>query len=126
MKILQTNTEKRNLWIPIMIFLLATLPRVIFCLVMIPVGVLSDETATISGGAYLAGYDWSQVIQHAGYYGTGFTALMAPLFMVTDDPVIIYRGIGMACAVLQGASSLIVYRIFTKYFSIEKILFVAV
>lgn len=126
MKKIQINTEKRNLWIPIMIFLLATLPRVIFCLFMIPVGVLSDETATISGAAYLAGYDWSQVIQHAGYYGTGFTALMAPLFMATDDPVIIYRGIGMVCAVLQGASSLIAYRIFTKYFSIEKILFVAV
>ena len=83
------------------LFLVAWIPRVILCMQTVPVRTLSDELATISGAAYFAGLDWSAVISNAGYYGSGFSALFAPLFLLTDNPFVIYKGMLIGASVVK-------------------------
>lgn len=94
-------------------------PRIILCILSYPVCVFSDEVATISGGAFFAGLDWSGVVSHAGYYGTGMTAWTAPLFRITDDPVLLYRGILIFCTFIQSAVVLIAYWLLNNYLKIS-------
>lgn len=100
-------------------FCAAFLPKAILCFFALPVGTLSDEVATMSSAAYLAGYDWSAVVSHAGYYGQGFTWLFSPIFMITDNPFIIYRSILLICTLVQSLPSLICYHILENYFNVK-------
>lgn len=105
-------------------FILALLPRLIVALQSQPVRTISDEVASIAAGAYYAGYDWSEVIQHAGYYGTGFYALFTWIFWLTDDPVIIYRTILAGCAIVQALVVPVCYGILRYIFEIKSTAFV--
>lgn len=106
--------------------LLAFLPRLYFCLT----GRLgfwpSDEIGTLSSGALLAGYDWSAVVSNAGYYGQGFYCLFAPLYLLTDNPFVIYKCIAVTCALLQGSIYFIAYHICKNYFHVENMQFMAI
>lgn len=101
--------------------MLALLPRLIFSLQACPVRILSDEVATMSGGAFFAGLDWSRVISHAGYYGVGFSLFTAPFFVLTDNPFIIYRGISVTCAVLQAATAPVCFHLMETYFDVKDV-----
>lgn len=103
----------------ILTFCVAFLPKAVLCFFALPVGTLSDEVATMSSAAYLAGYDWSAVVSHAGYYGQGFTWLFSPIFMITDNPFIIYRSILLICTLVQSLPSLICYHILENYFNVK-------
>lgn len=100
-------------------FCAAFIPKAVLCFFALPVGTLSDEVATMSSAAYLAGYDWSAVVSHAGYYGQGFTWLFSPIFMITDNPFIIYRSILLICTLVQSIPSLICYHILENYFDVK-------
>lgn len=95
------------------------IPRLVLCLFSYPVCVFSDEVATISGGAFFAGLDWSAVVSHAGYYGSGMTAWTALLFRATDDPVLLYRGILIFCTLIQAAVVWIAYWLLTDYLGLR-------
>lgn len=101
------------------VFMIALLPKLYLSLTALPLKTFSDELATISSAAYLAGFDWSQTVSNAGYYGQGFHCLFAPLFMLTDNPVIIYRVVVSVYAVLQAAVAPISYHLMKKYFEIS-------
>lgn len=105
------------------LFLVAWIPRVILCMQTVPVRTLSDELATISGAAYFAGLDWSAVISNAGYYGSGFSALFAPLFLLTDNPFVIYKGMLIGASVFQALIAPISFHLFHKYFKIKSYAF---
>ena len=51
----------------------------------------ADEFGTIAGASYFAGLDWSNVVSHISYYGFGYSVLMAPIFLITDNPVVIFQ-----------------------------------
>lgn len=107
-----------------MIILLASfVPRAVLCFFAEPVAAVSDEVATIAGGAYWAGLDWSAVVSHAGYYGTGMTALTSVFFKITDDPRIIYILITLFCTLLQSITSIIAYDILKNIFKIQNNIF---
>ena len=106
---------KRYRW-QIMAFLLALVPRLVLNSMAIPLRTLSDELATISSAAYLAGKDWSGVVSGAGYYGFGFSVLFAPLFALTDDPVILYRGMLAGASLMQSVPALIAYYLLVRFF----------
>lgn len=101
------------------VFLLSFLPKAILCFFMYPVSVLSDEVATIAGATLLTSYDWSSVISHAGYYGTGMSILVASLFWITDNPIVIYRGIGLLATFMQSITAVIGYSILKRNFKIK-------
>lgn len=107
----------------LVIFLMAFIPRAILCFFAEPVAIISDEVATIAGGAYWAGLDWSAVVSHAGYYGSGMTAWTSIFFRMTDDPKIIYILITLFCTLIQSVTSLISYDILKKIFNIENSIF---
>lgn len=106
--------------------LFAFLPRLYFTLT----GRLgfwpADEIGTISSSALLAGYDWSAVVSNAGYYGQGFYCLFAPLYLLTDNPFILYKCIACVCAMMQGCIYFIAYHISTRYFHVENVKFAAI
>lgn len=103
----------------LILFLAAVLPRVIICLNSQMGFWPSDEVATVSGAANLAGLDWSAVVSRAGYYGQGFYSLFAPVFYVTDDPFIIYRCMAVTCALIQGSVAYLAYYCFRRFFPIR-------
>ncbi|RDY30557.1 hypothetical protein [Lachnotalea glycerini] len=98
----------------------AILPRIILCffintLVYYP----SDEVATVSGAALLAGYNWSQVVSTAGYYGQGFYSLFAPLYKLTDNPFVIFKISIIVCSIIQGMTALMSYHCLTRYLKLK-------
>lgn len=114
-------TERKKRWLlQFALFLAAWIPRVILCMQTVPVRTLSDELATISGAAYFAGLDWSEVISNAGYYGSGFSALFAPLFLLTDNPFVIYKGMLIGASALQALVAPISCHLLYQYFGVRK------
>lgn len=54
--------------------------------------VMPDEVGYWSTGAYLAGYDWSGVVNKSPYYGWGYgSIILTPLFLFFKSPVMLYR-----------------------------------
>lgn len=125
----KSNTKKLQHIDFCILFLITCLPRLILALTGKMGFWPSDEVATLSGAASLAGYDWSAVISQAGYYGQGFYSLFAPVFMLTDNPFTIYRVIAVVCALLQGSIAFFAYHIARKYFQVRErkiLLFISV
>lgn len=110
------NKNIEEYWL---VFILAVLPKIILALQAFPLKTFSDEVATIASAASLAGYDWSAVVSHAGYYGAGFFWIFAPVFRVTDNPVIIYRVILIGCSLVQACIAPICYYLMNQYFHIS-------
>lgn len=116
------NTNKKQDWINcIIVFWLVAIPKIICCFVTHPLSIPSDEIATMSAGAYAAGLDWSAVISHAGYYGGGMSIFTAPIYWLTDNPVIIYRAVGIFCAILQSIPASIAYYVVRKYYKVKEL-----
>ena len=113
------KSKKKVLLNIVIVFLIVFIPKMILCLRAIPVSTLSDEVATMSAGAYVAGLDWSQVISHAGYYGGGMTIFTAPFYLLIDDPIAQYRLTGVFCAALQSIPAVIAYLILKKTYSVS-------
>lgn len=75
----------------ILAFMLSLIPRLYIAADTLTVRHVSDNVALLSSPAYIAGYNWSEVVSNAGYYGFGFYALFFWLFRITDNPIVIYR-----------------------------------
>ena len=114
LQVKEKNSKLMLLWV----FLAAFIPRAILCLFAEPVSIISDEVATIAGGAYWAGLDWSSVVSHAGYYGTGFTAFTAIFFKLTGNPKLLFVLITLYCSLAQSITAPIAYHILEKYFKL--------
>ena len=112
--------NKKVLLNSFIVFFAVFIPKVLLCLAAHPLSVPSDEIATMSAGAYLAGLDWSEVISHAGYYGSGMTIFTAPIYWMTDNPVVIYRAVGIFCAFLQSVPAVIAYYTVRKYYELKE------
>lgn len=79
----------------------------------------ADEFGTIAGASYFAGLDWSNVVSHISYYGFGYSVLMAPIFLITDNPVVIFQcmiGLNTFCLAVTG---IIAFNIMNDIFKIE-------
>lgn len=112
--------ERTIFWIQLLIcFGLALIPRIWMTMIAMPVRTPSDELATMAGAAYFAGNDWSAVVSHAGYYGTGFYAMFFWVFKLTSNPVIIYKVLTFFAALTQAITAVIAYVLFTKVLSLK-------
>lgn len=116
------QVNKRQEWMNyIIVLLMVLIPKIICCLTAYPMSIASDEVATMAAGAYVAGHDWSAVVSNAGYYGAGMTVFTAPIYWLTDDPVMIYRCVGIFCAILQSIPACIAYYITRRYYRIKEL-----
>lgn len=50
-----------------------------------------DEVGYWATGAYIAGLEWSDVMQKAPYYGWGYGVLLSPIFHMFDSSIQMYR-----------------------------------
>ena len=81
--------------------------------------VIMDYMGTIGTAATLGGCDWSGVMSMASYYGYGYYWIYAILFLITDNPYIIWGTILVANLLVLGTVSIIAYYILNKSFGIK-------
>lgn len=98
-------------------FLIAFIPRFALIQFMYPLNTPLDETSTLALPAYLVGYDWSYLMGRTKmYYGYGMSVLFTPLFLAVKDPIMLYRLILTACALLQTIPGFIAFHILGTFF----------
>ncbi|MBD5137586.1 MAG: hypothetical protein HDT39_16855 [Lachnospiraceae bacterium] len=83
----------------------------------------ADEFGTIAGAALFAGLDWSGVVKEISYYGFGYSMFMAPLFLLTDDPVVIFRCMLAFNTICIAVSGIVIYNIIKNIFKIDNEVF---
>jgi len=83
--------------------------------------VLGDEMGPAAIAAYLAGEDWSFVVQkmHLPYYGYGQAILYVPIFLITKAPEIRYLLMGTVNSALLAAIPIFAYQILGRIQSLS-------
>lgn len=116
------NRDIRNM---ILVFLVAFIPRMILNIIWgYPFRTPMDEMSTVATGAYFGGADFTALTSAAGYYyGGGFTILLAPLFKLGLDGVVLYKIILIICSALQSFVAPMGYYILKKGFAIQNDLY---
>ncbi len=76
---------------------------------------VADEIYSISGAAFFAGYDWSNYMSLHKFYNFGYTMLLAPIYKIFTNPVVIYRAMLFVNVLFFGAMVLLIYHIARKY-----------
>lgn len=104
-------------------FLVVFVPRCIISMKAYPFVYVSDETSAISIAALVAGFEWKDVVSHAGYYGIGYLWIYAPLFHILDDSVLIYRVMLVGLSATVSISGIICHQIMTKFFDVRERIF---
>ena len=114
--------ENRKKWIILFLSeILVVIPKIIVVFNAVPTADKIDEMSMLAIPAKLAGYDWSQCMAEARYYGFGYFFLFAPLFKLNIDMLWIYRIILLITAVLEGIVPIIIQYILNKYFMITSV-----
>ena len=85
----------------------------------------ADEFGTIAGASYFAGLNWSDVVSHVSYYGFGYSMFMAPVFWITDNPVIIFQVMIAFNTICLAVSGIIAYNILKGIFKVENDIYAA-
>ena len=85
----------------------------------------ADEFGTIAGASYFAGLDWSDIVSHVSYYGFGYSMFMAPIFWITDNPVIIFQFMIAFNTICLAVSGIISYNIIKGIFKVENEIYAA-
>lgn len=107
-------------WMYYVIFLVTVIPKIInICLYAYPLLNPGDELYLFSVPATLAGYDWSSAMPEYRYYGPGFSVFFTPLFKYMEDPLVIYRTILIAIALIQGIVPILTCYIMEYYMGIK-------
>ena len=101
----------------LIVFILVAWTRFYTAFRAMPVYTVSDEVSSISIAALLAGYDWTDVISHAGYYGIGYLWIFAPLYMLKLPAVLIYKITVAFSGVILGLGAIVCYRILENFFT---------
>lgn len=53
--------------------------------------IVGDEFGYWADASFLAGFDWTSVASHNAYYSFGYSIFLAPLFIFSNHPEIMYR-----------------------------------
>ncbi len=78
--------------------------------------VSSDEMGYLGTAAYLSGIDWSGVLSHLYYYSYGYSLLLAPLFSITNNPVLVYQLAILLNALMMVATIPLSYQVGKRLF----------
>lgn len=52
--------------------------------------VMNDEFGYLGNAAYLAGYNWSEILTDIPYYSYGYSSILTPLFLIMENGADIY------------------------------------
>ena len=78
-----------------------------------------DDIGVLMGAAHLAGLNWSGISDFVGYYGQAYYIIFTPLFLITNNPYIIFITIQLVSVVLTGLTGVIIYRCSVLYFRLN-------
>jgi len=101
------------------IFFLVSSIRFIITPHGLPVASGFDQVSLISPAAFLAGYNWRDVVSTAGYYGVGVSWLLTPFYYFGVKSVHIYWCLGFLSDIFFGLSACVYYCIIVKFASIN-------
>ena len=82
---------------------------------------ISDELYTMTGGMFFAGFDVSSYMCHHKLYNFGYTMLLAPLFRMIEDPIVLYRCLLGCNVMLHGVTLVIIYNLIRKQFHYDTV-----
>lgn len=111
---------EKPLFVGLFLFLTALIPHAVIAIRMNMPFISTDEIGVVGSAAWFVGEDWSEVIKRISYYGYGQALLYIPVFMITDNPLLRYKLMGIENAFLVAMMPVIVYYISIKYLKIEK------
>lgn len=111
------KTKKNNLHL-YALFILVFLIKTFIAIIQNPIQV-SDEVWTLAPLALLSGKEWPFVFSTYVYYGPGFVILLLPLFILIENPFVLYRSLLVASVLCEAISSLIIFRICVKHLKLE-------
>lgn len=112
--------KKKDIYVMLLIFLIAFIPRAVCSALMLPFNVPNDEISNLATPAYLAGLDWSNVVAGLGqYYGFGYTMIFTPIFKLTDNAIIIYRVVLLTSSFVYSVTAPIAYYVMSKYTKVD-------
>lgn len=77
----------------------------------------NDELGYLGNAAALAGRDWHEIMQGCAWYGFGWSIIIAPLFAVFDDMVIIYKSINVLNSLMCVVVFVLQVKLFSKIFN---------
>ncbi len=79
-----------------------------------PIRVALDDIGMLSGAAYFAGYDWSEVVSTTKYYGIGWYSLFAPVLRFVDSPTAIWL-----ILIVANIAAVAIASVFSHYIGIK-------
>lgn len=83
---------------------------------------LSDELGTFANAAWVSGEEWSKFLSgKLAYYKYGQAMLYVPLFLISDNPIFIYRGALIINALIISFIPVIAYYLVKHAFEIYSI-----
>lgn len=81
---------------------------------------LSDDIGDLASPVYLAGLDWSQVVNRSNYYGYGFKWIYFIFFKLTDNPRVIYYSIYLFQYLVMTVITVGFYYFYVRHFNKNK------
>lgn len=111
------HKRKNNVFFMFVVFILIAAVRIVISFYTLPVGTPSDHTSLYYVAAYLAGYNWNDVVSNAGCYGIGFFFLFFPLYMMCLSPIAIQIIMNLVIGIMVGIGAVIIYCIVNKNFA---------
>lgn len=104
----------------IIILILCIIPQFIVAMQQYPL-LVGDDMGVISLPAFLAGRQWDDIWKVVAFYGGGYHILLTPLFLLTNNPIIIYRGTLFSYVLLAAGIAIIVYYIARHYYHCDEV-----
>lgn len=83
--------------------------------------IYDDEIGYWGVASFLAGKDWSGILQHCQYYSFGYSLLIAPLYYTDLSPIFLYRAAIILNAVIGLIALVVAFLIAKTLFEYKKI-----
>lgn len=112
--------KKIRLKYVIIILILCIVPQCFIAMQQYPL-LVGDDMGVISLPAFLSGRQWDDIWRSVAFYGGGYHILLTPLFILTNNPLIIYRGVLLSYVLLEAVIAIIAFYILRHYYQCDEV-----
>lgn len=104
----------------IIILFICIIPQSLISMRQYPL-LVGDDMGVLSLPAFLAGRKWDDIWRNVAFYGGGYHIMLTPLFCLTNNPLIIYRGVLFSYVLLEAVIAIIVFYILRHYYECDEV-----
>ncbi len=112
----ENRCKKKNY---IICFLISFALRAVWFLAQKKMICIQDELGFLVVPSTLGGNDWTGAIDNISYYGFGYSALITPVYLLTNNPFVIYWSMMVLGAVVLALTSCVIYNLTTVHMGID-------